>query len=127
MLSVAYYVVGALVLAASALPLLYAALGFLVVFLPQLVDMTARPAGALPWVANAAGGFLLALGLSVLLLFWAAAGALFFAGRSLARQTAYTFCLVMACLICLAVPLGTILGIFTLMVLTRPGVRPLFT
>jgi hypothetical protein len=37
-----------------------------------------------------------------------------------------TFCFVIACLICVSVPLGTILGIFTILVLQRESVKELF-
>jgi hypothetical protein len=47
-------------------------------------------------------------------------------GRKLARQSSYTFCFVIAVLICLWMPLGTILGIFTMVVLTRDSVKALF-
>lgn len=51
---------------------------------------------------------------------------LIFAGRFLARKQRYVFCLVIACLSCLFIPLGTILGIFTIYVLMRPSVKELF-
>lgn len=48
------------------------------------------------------------------------------AGRYLAERSHYTFCLVMAALSCLLVPLGTVLGIFTILVLLRPTVKARF-
>ncbi len=48
------------------------------------------------------------------------------AGRSLARQRRYLFCCVSAFLACLWIPLGTVLGVATLIVLLRRTVRPLF-
>ncbi|MEN6449197.1 MAG: hypothetical protein ABFC96_01780 [Thermoguttaceae bacterium] len=50
----------------------------------------------------------------------------FLAGRNLARRRRYTFCLVMAVLLCMFMPFGTVLGIFTLIVLLRPSVKTLF-
>ena len=47
-------------------------------------------------------------------------------GRYLAQRRRYTFCLVIAIITCLSVPLGTVLGVFTLMVLQRPSVKQLF-
>src|SRR6476620_3142929 len=49
------------------------------------------------------------------------------AGRSLALRKRYTFALVMACIECLFVPFGTILGVFTIVVLSREPVRALFS
>lgn len=48
------------------------------------------------------------------------------AGRYLARQRYRTFCFVVACLACTSVPLGTILGVFTITVLMRESVRQIF-
>jgi hypothetical protein len=36
------------------------------------------------------------------------------------------FCLVMASITCMFMPFGTVLGVFTLIVLMRPSVKPLF-
>jgi hypothetical protein len=48
------------------------------------------------------------------------------AGRSLARWKYYSFALVIACIECLFVPFGTILGVFTIVVLSRESVEALF-
>lgn len=48
------------------------------------------------------------------------------AGRSLAHCKRYWFALVMACVECLFVPFGTILGVFTIVVLSRQSVKELF-
>lgn len=47
----------------------------------------------------------------------------FLAARGLAQRRHWTLCAVVAGLNCLQMPLGTILGVFTLVVLTRDGVR----
>ena len=48
------------------------------------------------------------------------------AGRNLHRRTGRTLVLVVAALECLNMPLGTILGVFTFVVLGRPSVRAAF-
>lgn len=48
------------------------------------------------------------------------------AGRYLARHQKYTFCLVIACITCAFMPFGTVLGVFTIMVLNRESVKQLF-
>jgi hypothetical protein len=50
----------------------------------------------------------------------------FLAGRNLAQQRRYTFCLVIAGLLCIFIPFGTVLGVFTIVVLVRPSVKALF-
>ncbi|WP_395749915.1 hypothetical protein [Prosthecobacter sp.] len=47
-------------------------------------------------------------------------------GRFLQRRVHRTFCMVIAGLNCLHMPLGTLLGIFTLLALTKDSVIPLF-
>jgi hypothetical protein len=49
-----------------------------------------------------------------------------FAGRFLRRRTHRTFCLAVAAVSCLFTPFGTVLGVFTLIVLSREGVRQAF-
>lgn len=56
----------------------------------------------------------------------ALAALLVMAGRRLKQRRSHTFCAVVAGLACLNMPLGTVLGVFTLVVLTRPGVREAF-
>lgn len=63
----------------------------------------------------------------MILLGWTFAVLLAFAGRSISRKKRYTFCLVMAAIACLFFfPFGTVLGIFTIIVLVRPSVKALF-
>ena len=50
----------------------------------------------------------------------------FLAGKYLKEQTKYTFCFVVAVINCMFAPLGTVLGIFTIIVLLRDSVKPLF-
>ena len=50
----------------------------------------------------------------------------FFTGYSLSMRKNYVFCFVIACLTCLKMPLGTILGVFTILVLNRPTVKEMF-
>lgn len=48
------------------------------------------------------------------------------AGRALQTRSNYVMVLVTAAVNCLNVPLGTLLGIFTLVLLSDPTVRPIF-
>lgn len=64
-------------------------------------------------------GIFICLGLAL-------AGGLFVAGRSLAERKRHFFCLVMAGVQCVFVPFGTVLGIFTIIILMRESVKALF-
>lgn len=48
------------------------------------------------------------------------------AGRYLSQRRRYIFCLVMACVECMFVPFGTVLGVFTIVTLQNQSVRQLF-
>ncbi len=48
------------------------------------------------------------------------------AGRNLQNREQHTFCLVIAGLCCMFAPFGTVLGVFTIIVLIRPSVKELF-
>jgi hypothetical protein len=48
------------------------------------------------------------------------------AGRKRSRRASRTFCLVGAGLECVLVPFGTVLGVFTIIMLMKESVKPLF-
>lgn len=52
--------------------------------------------------------------------------ALFLAGRYLRERRRHTFCVVVAAISCAFQPLGTVLGVLTLIVLFRPSVKATF-
>jgi hypothetical protein len=60
------------------------------------------------------------------LVVWSMAACTLFAAYNLSKKQRYLFCFVIACISCASVPLGTILGVFTIVVLARPGVKELF-
>ena len=57
---------------------------------------------------------------------WTLAALIAFSGRSLQTRRRYTFCLVMAGVECIFMPFGTVLGVFTIIVLIRDSVKQLF-
>jgi hypothetical protein len=61
------------------------------------------------------------------LLIWALFGGVVTAARALRAHKRYLFCVVMATLIAAVPPLGTLLGVFTNVVLVRDSVKELFT
>ena len=73
------------------------------------------------------GGFLMVFAGIWMCIGWSLAALLAVAGIYLARQQHHTFCLVLACVEAITcVPFGTLLGIFTIVVLLRPSVRTAF-
>lgn len=119
LLSIFHYVVGGMTGLVACFPLIHLALG--IAMLSGTMPQTGHqgPPPFFGWIFVAAGSFLFFLG-------WTMAIAIFCAGRFLAQHTHYLYCLVIAGIECLFMPLGTILGVFTIVVLMRPSVKALF-
>lgn len=64
--------------------------------------------------------------LIIILSGFALSTAIVIAGRRLSQFRSHTYCLVMAGVECLLMPFGTVLGVFTIIVLTKPEARELF-
>lgn len=121
LLSTFHYVVGVLGGLFSCVFIIHVAIGIMALTSPQ---MMADKAGQAPppffgWMFIVMGGAALFFG-------WVYAVCMIVAGRFLARRKRYIFCMVMAGLSCLFIPFGTILGVFTIIVLSRPTVKEVF-
>jgi hypothetical protein len=119
LLSVFHYVLAAICALVSLLPLIYFGMG-----LAMMAGMGFDKSG--PFAPLFAGCLVAGMG-GILLVFAAGyALALFLAARYLAERRRHTFCVVVAAISCSFTPLGTVLGVFTLIVLFRPSVKALF-
>ncbi|MBT8484680.1 MAG: hypothetical protein KJO43_03810 [Phycisphaerae bacterium] len=73
------------------------------------------------------GGTIMGIAGGVALFISVVAGAMhLLTGFFLLRHTHRTFCVVVAAITCLSIPIGTVLGVFTIVVLARPAVRVMF-
>lgn len=118
LLSIFHYVVAGLTFLFACIPLIHLGLGIAMIVGWEGFEND-RPPEFAGWLMTCfAGGFILAG--------WALAFCMALAGRNLARQRRYHFCLVVAAIACTLMPFGTVLGIFTIIVLMRPSVRALF-
>lgn len=72
------------------------------------------------------GYLFMAIGGAFVLLGWTLAVLALLAARRLSDRRDRRFCLVVAGIECLFMPLGTLLGVFTILVLTRESVPALF-
>jgi hypothetical protein len=116
LLSIFHYVVGGLAALVSLFPVLHLFIGILMV--TGRFDHQDEQARLFGW-------FFIFVAAGVILIFCCAI-AIVLAGRFLARRVYYTFSLVMAAVECLFVPIGTVLGVFTILVLQRPTVKGMF-
>ena len=121
LLSVFHYVLAALTAVFACIPCLHLGLGLIMLLNPEVLanGHSQAPPRAIGWMFILIGGAAILFG-------WAVAILTFLAGRSLKRRRRYTFCFVVAAVQCCFIPLGTALGVFTLIVLCRPTVKPLF-
>jgi hypothetical protein len=62
----------------------------------------------------------------IILLGWALAVAIALTGYFLLKRRNYMFCLIVACVECIFMPFGTVLGVFTIIMLLRPAVKAIF-
>lgn len=119
LLSIFYYIYGGLTLVSGCLGLIYIFAAAAIFASPEIMEDEDVPAALISGIMVLVGGCALLFGLGL--------GALIiYAGQSLSRHRNYVYCMVIAALICLSIPLGTILGVFTFIVLTRPSVKALF-
>ena len=73
------------------------------------------------------GGFFMLIAGGFILTGWSLAVCLVVAGKSLRQRKRYTFCLVVAGIeAAMCMPFGTVLGVFTIIVLLRPSVKAEF-
>lgn len=119
LLRIGYIVVGCFHAAFSFFPLLYVALGVFFASAGFPSTKGQPDPRVLGWVFACAGIaiFLLLAGIAALQLFTA---------RALRQRRHHTLCFVTAGLTCLGVPYGTLLGIFTFLVIGRPSVEAMF-
>lgn len=120
LLSIFHYIVGGLALLVACFPLIHVTIGSILIF----AGAHAHSGDEAPPVI--VGWILLFFGLALFILGIAFGVALLWSGRCLARRKHLQFSLVMACIECLFVPFGTILGVFTLVVLSRESVKALY-
>jgi MFS family permease len=122
LLAIFHYVVGGMGALFACFPLLYVAMGALFVANPHF--MTEGQKGPPP--PPAIGYVLIAIGAFFALLGWSAAVATILSGRYIARRRKRMFSVVMGAILCMFMPFGTVLGVFTIIVLTKESVQRLY-
>ena len=114
LLSVFHYVVGGLAACFACIPIIHLAIGI------------AMLVGAIDDAPEFVGALLVVIAMFAMLIGWTLAVCIIVAGRCLAKRKRYMFCLVIAAISCVFMPFGTVLGVFTIIVLMRPSVKELF-
>jgi hypothetical protein len=122
-LSIAYLVSAGLNAGFSLFGLLYVFMGFFMTALMKRMPASPPQAPA----PEAVVWMLVAMGLGMFAIMMTFAVLKYVTYRRLRERRSRTFCMIVAAISCLGIPYGTVLGIFTLAVLTRPSVVNLFT
>jgi hypothetical protein len=118
MLSICWYVFAGLTAFLGCFPIIHVGMGLMFVLAPPPTSSPPAPA-AIGWIFVIVG--------SVIILFAETIAVLgFLAAYSLPKRQRLWVCYVAAALACLQLPFGTILGVFTFIVLSRPQVQVSF-
>lgn len=120
LLSVFHYVVGGLLGLFACFPIIHLIIGLFLVSMPERTGFgSSQPPHFVGWI-------FIVVAVGIILIGWSVATLVIWAGRCLSRRCNYNFCFVMACIMCAFMPFGTVLGIFSIIVLMRPSVKLLF-
>lgn len=118
LLAIFHYVVAGLSVLCGCFPLIHVTMGLLI--------LSGSFGGGPDELPPEFGLLFVGVGAMMSILMWALAAATALAGYNLRAQRAYTFCLVVAAVLCLFMPLGTALGVFTIITLVDPKGKAMF-
>jgi MFS family permease len=122
LLSTFHYIVGGLGALFACFPLIHVTLGIMMIVNPDFLNNGHKgptPPAFVGYLFILMGGFFVLCG-------WAAAICTIISGRYLARRKKRMFSFVMAAILCMFVPFGTVLGVFTIIVLSKESVQKLY-
>lgn len=120
LISIFHYIVSGLAAFFACIPFIHFAIGLFMILAPQKFGQgNNQPPAFMGWLFVVMASFFILAG-------WTFAVLVLIAGRFIARRKHYQFCFVVACVECILMPFGTVLGVFTILVLNRPTVKQLF-
>jgi hypothetical protein len=120
LLSIFHYVVGGMAALFACFPIIHLVVGLFFILAPEKFGQgSQQPPAFIGW-------FFVAFASVFILVGWALAVLALISGRWIARRKHYTFCFVVACVECIFMPFGTVLGVFTILVLNRQSVKGVF-
>ncbi|HVX67390.1 MAG TPA: hypothetical protein VHA11_12345 [Bryobacteraceae bacterium] len=117
-----HYAVAALAAVSACFPLLNMVIGFILLINPEVLSARFTPFG----LESLIGLLFAVMGGAATVIGWALAVCLYKTARYLNERRRWTFCFATAVAACTFLPFGTILGIFTIIVLWRPAVKAMF-
>jgi len=121
LLAIFHYIVGGAAMLFSSFFLIHVAFG-----IALLLGLFPAKNGEGPLPQIFVGGLVLLAGSTAVLCGWTFGILTVYSGRCLALQRRWMFSLVIAALCCAFAPIGTVLGVFTIIVLMRDSVKRLY-
>ncbi|TVQ62851.1 MAG: hypothetical protein EA378_03295 [Phycisphaerales bacterium] len=118
LLALFHFIYAGLTAAFSSLFLFHVSAGIMILN-GMFEDKNANTPEEIGWLFVLMGGLAVLIG-------WLLAGLIVAGGVKLRQRRGWLFCMIMAGLMCMMAPLGTVLGVFTIIVLLRDRVRDLF-
>lgn len=105
----------------SLIPVVHLVIGLFIVIAPnEFVSSSEMHAEWIGWFFLVGATFLILLGFAI-------SAGIIFAGYSIANKKNHTYCLIISGIECMFVPLGTILGVFSVLLLSKESVKTLFS
>jgi len=118
LLGTLHFILGILTAIFACIPIIHLVIG--IVMLTSGIDGGEQAPRAIAFV-------FIILASVIILTGWALAVLIIMAGIKLKKRKSYQFCTIMAFVECLIMPLGTVLGIFTIITLSKEPVKKLFS
>jgi hypothetical protein len=119
LLSIFHYIVGGIAALFALFPIIHLIMGIAMI-LGCFDDKSGEGPPAFM------GYMFITMSLAFMFAGWVFAILLIVAGRFLSKRKHYMFCLITAAIGCIFMPFGTVLGVFTIIVLMQPSVKELF-
>ena len=122
LLAIFHYVLAGLGALFACFPLIHIAIGAMFFLQPEFMTKGQSAPPPPQWL----GLIFIIMGSIFVLAGWAAAICTFISGRYLSKRKNRMFSFVTAAILCAFMPFGTILGVFTIVVLSRESIRALY-
>jgi len=119
LLSVFHYVLGGLTALFGCMPFIHVAIGVAMIMGKMSSSTGNGPPPEFGWL-------FVGMGAIAIIVIWTMAILLLVSAGRLKKRRSWIFCFVVACVSCLFTPFGTVLGVFTIIVLLRDSVKASF-
>jgi hypothetical protein len=122
LLSIFHYVVGGLGCLFSCMPILHIVIGLMIIVAPE--KMGGNNEELMP---EFAGWMFFLMGMAFFIIGQAISIAIIVSGRFISKRKNYMYSFIIACVECLFIPFGTVLGVFSIIVLSKETVKKIYS